>query len=59
MKRTHVGPSGGQMREGRRRKGLFPLQGVPTKQMAPARANPSGEGQMGRMASLRPACLAG
>jgi|GEM_PF-2482766 hypothetical protein len=57
MKRAHVGPSGGQMREGRRRKGSFPLQGAPTKQMATARANPEGKGQMGRMASLRPACL--
>jgi hypothetical protein len=45
------------MREGRRRKGSFPLQGAPTKQMATARANPEGKGQMGRMASLRPACL--
>jgi len=47
------------MREGRRRKGLFPLQGLPTKQMALARANPEGKEQMGRMSLLRPACLAG
>jgi hypothetical protein len=40
------------MREGRRRKGSFPLQGAPTKQMAPDRANPEGKGQMGRMALL-------
>ena len=51
------GPSGGQMREGRRRKGLFPLQDAPTKQMAPDRANPEGKGQMGRMASLRPTAV--
>ena len=47
------------MREGRRSKGSFPLQGATTTQMAPARVNPSGKEQMGRMASLRPACLAG
>ena len=57
MERAHVGPSGGQMREGRRRKGSFPLQGAPTKQMAPTRANPEGKGQIGRMTLLRSACL--
>ncbi|ANH73980.1 hypothetical protein ACS15_0840 [Ralstonia insidiosa] len=40
------------MREGCRRKRSFPLQGTPTKQMAPARANPKSKGQMSRMASL-------
>jgi len=47
------------MREGRRRKGWFPLQDAPTKQMAPAWANPEGNDDTGRMASLRPTCLAG
>ena len=47
------------MREGHRGKGSFPLQGAPTKQMAPDRVNPQGKEQKGRMTVLRTACLAG
>ena len=51
--------AGARCAKGAAAKGHSLLQGVPTKQMAPDRVNPKGNGHLSRMASLRPACLAG